>query len=522
MQRRWRLAPDSLTLLAVLCLLGGALLMPDVAQARRRSPPAKAEKAPAAAASTPAPDDKAVQGAVQPAPPADAAPSQPAATPAATPPAKPAPVAVTVPVSTLPFVSGDAKKVFLFLDPIQSPEADKVGELGGVFTRLAVTRLNAIEAVRLKTWREMGEVPAVLARYGDLETLDRVSLITIKNVTGFDGLVRLSYAYEGPQVVLVMSLFDFRNGRVFRKRELRRPVDAELFAVLEKDLVEFATTVRRSYRVTLKVESSPAGAEVLLNAKRIGTTPLTTEVKAGTHHVRLVKEGFKTFERQFLLSDGDRLEINAVLYNPLAARFLNAPPGFRVDSRQFEGGYRYVWLDMSRPNVGAGHFVELSWLLRFLDLDVGLRYAAAGGMAGENRLDTFLGQEQGVQRYDLGVYQFHALARLPIFEKYSFASVALAGSGGLTWASSDDSERQLGGWSPSGMLGLEFVSRLLREGNFSLEARFDLGLAWVGSLPYTERTFSLFGAGAVQEKERAMWGPTAAIALRMVFWNDIF
>ncbi len=512
--------------------LAFTLLVPDTADARKRrkkkrrraqvtkvkKDKVKAEtKAPAKAApARPEAADKAADPASgdKPAAGTDAAP--PAAKPAA-----PTGPGATVPVSTLPFVKGDAKKVFLFLDPIAGPDKKGIGELGGVFTRLAVTRLNSLEAVRLKTWREMPDVSPVLARYGDLGKLDRVSLITIKNVTGFDGLVRVSYAYEGTAIALTMTLFDFRNGQVFRKRTLKQPLDATLFATLQSDLVEFATTVRRSYRVTLRIESSPTGAQVLLNRRPIGTTPLVAEVKAGNHKVRILKKGFRDYERTFQLSDGDRLNITATLYNPLAARFLNAPPGFRVDSRQLELGYRYMWLNMERPDVSAGHFFELSWLLRFLNLDVGLRYAASG-MSAENPLDTFLGAGQGVQRYDIGVYQFHALTRIPIAEKYSFASVALAGSAGLTWASSNDSERELGGWSPSGMLGVELVSRLVRSGNFSLEARMDLGIAAAGTLPYTERTFSLFGAGKVEEKEKIMWGPTASLALRLVFWNDIF
>lgn len=430
-------------------------------------------------------------------------------------------VGATVPISTLPFVKGDAKKVFLFLDPIAGPDKHGIGELGGVFARLAVTRLNALEAVRLKTWREMPDVPAVLARYGDLEKLDRVSLITIKNVTGFDGLVRLTYNYQGAAVALTMTLFDFRNGKLFRKRTIMRPLDATVFATLQEDLVAFATTVRRSYRVTLRIESSPKGATVALNGKSIGQTPLIAEVKAGTHDVAIAKKGFRPYKRTFTLSDGDRLNINAVLYNPLAARFLNAPPGFRVDSRQLELGYRYLWLNMNRPDVNAGHFFELSWLLRFLNLDVGLRYAGAA-MSAENRLDTFLGDGQGVQRYGINVHQFQALARMPLAQKYSFASVALAGAAGMSWADSNDGERELGGWFPSGMIGVELVSRLFRNHNFSLEARMDLGFAVAGSLPYTERTFSLFGAGPVVEKKQLLWGPTASLALRMVFWNEIF
>ncbi len=422
-----------------------------------------------------------------------------------------------------PFIKSDPKRVFLFLDPIVAPAEGKGdgGALAGVLTSLARARLNATEAVRLKTWHEMPEVPEVMARFGDLDKRDRVSLITIKNVTGFDGLVRIAYAMDGDKVRLKMVLYDFRNGTISRVREIRRPVDAALFRVLEDDLITFATTVRRSYRVTLRISSQPKGSKVLINGRAAGTTPLVTELKGGKHTVRIEKTGFRSYERSFTLSDGDRLEIEATLYNPLAARFLNAPPGYRVDARHFDAGYRYVWLNVDRPDVNAGHFFELAWSLRLGPWDIGAGWATTS-MQGENQIDTFLGPRKGLQRYDISLNRFTANVRYPLLEKYAFASVNALGRAGMTFANTDDAERSLDKWSVSGTAALELSSRLMRQRNFGLELRLQLGLDWLGTLPYTERTFSLYGTGKVEEQERSLWGPSAALALRMVFWNDIF
>jgi hypothetical protein len=422
-----------------------------------------------------------------------------------------------------PFIESDPKRVFLFLDPIVAPapgEGDG-GALAGVLTGLARARLNTTEAVRLKTWHEMPEVPPVMARFGDLEKRDRVSLIAIKNVTGFDGLVRIAYANDGDHVRLRMVLFDFRNGVVFRNREIRRPVDAALFRVIEDDLVTFATTVRRSYRVTLRISSQPVGATVRLNGKAVGTTPLVTELKGGEHVVRIEKTGFRPYIRTFTLSDGDRLEVEATLYNPLAARFLNAPPGYRVDARHLDVGYRYVWLNLDRPQVSAAHLFELGWSLRLGPMDLGMGWGVTG-MQGENAIDTFLGPRKGLQLYNISLNRFSAVARYPLLEKYAFASVGALATAGLTFANTDDSDRSLDKWSGTASLALEFNSRLMRKRNFGMELRLHLGFDWLGTLPYTERKFSLYGSGTAAEKELSMWGPSAGLALRFVFWNDIF
>ncbi len=463
---------------------------------------------------------------------APAVPAAPVATPAAAAVVvakKPAPATIAPPkkmqpaLPDKPFIVSDPKRVFLFLDPIVAPakgEGDG-GALAGVLTGLARARLNATEAVRLKTWHEMPEVPPVMARFGDLEKKDRVSLIAIKNVTGFDGLVRIAYAMDGDHVRLRMVLFDFRNGLVFRNREIRKPVDAALFRTIEDDLVTFATTVRRSYRVTLRITSQPKGSRVLINDKPVGKTPLVTELKGGTHTVRIEKVGFRPYVRKFNLSDGDRLEIEAILYNPLAARFLNAPPGYRVDSRHLDAGYHYVWLNLDRPQVSAAHFFELAWSLRLGPWDIGAGWGATG-MQGENAIDTFLGPRKGLQKYNISVNRFSAIVRYPLLEKYAFASVGALLTGGMTFASTDDSERTLDAWSAAGSAAVELSSRLMRRNNFGLEVRLHLGVDVIGKLPYTERTFSLYGTGSAKEKELTMWGPTAGLALRMVFWNDIF
>jgi len=502
--------------------LGLALLLPATAPAQVG--PASANPAPTALPGAAAPT-------VAPATPAPGAPGAPAAVPAegvvpkneaGTAPADPGagkPVA-----RTKRLVPDDPKKVYLFLDPVsvQPPEGDLGGDLAAVLTRLARVRINLLESVRLKTYQEMPEVPEVMARFGDLEKLDRVSLIAIKNLTGFDGLVRMTYGYEGDQVHLRLTCFDFRNGQIARKRELTGPLGADLFSVVEGDLTEFATLVRRSYRVTLEVKSSPEGATVRVNQRVVGKTPLVHELQSGEYTIKVEQEGFKPFEERYQLSDSDRLHLDVTLYNPLAARFLNAEPGFRIDSRELDLGYQYVFLDLDRPGVTAVHSYTMAWLLRFLDWDVGVSWATSLGTEGENRLDTFLGEEEGLQHYDINLQRFLAVVKYSLLEKYSFASLRLGASGGMAYASTDDGDRTLTRWTPSASLFLELVSQLVRGGNFSLEAQLDLGAAYLGQLPYTERTFSLFGAAPAEEQTRAMFGPMAAIALRLVFWNGIF
>lgn len=457
---------------------------------------------------------------------ADAPASQPA--PPASQPTSAAPTATrTTTADTAATATGtdtgagtiQKKRVFLFLAPIVGGRSDN---LAGVLTRLARSKLAALESVNLKSSADLPGLPAVLKRFGDLQLLDRVSLIAIKNTTGFDGLIRIRYRYERDgRVRLSVLHVDFRNGQVFRKRDLVRAVDAELFATVQEDLVAFATRIRRSYRVTVKIDSTPPGSEVSINGEPAGRTPLLKELKGGDYTIRLSKQGYRSHEQAYTLSDGDTLVLNAALYNPLAARFLNAAPGLRIDSRQLNLGYRYVFVGAGEVGAEHAHFFSAEGLLRIRSFDVGLRFGVSG-LSSSEPLDTFVGPAEGARSQDHLLLQVHALVKYVLWEKFSFASLRLALGQGMTHARTTFAERSLSRWSYSADAYVELVTRIGRGGNFSLELQADLGLSYLGQIPSSQQTFSLFGAGEEREVTRHVVGPFAGLSLRLNFFNDIF
>ncbi|MCA9672811.1 MAG: PEGA domain-containing protein [Myxococcales bacterium] len=415
-------------------------------------------------------------------------------------------------------------RVFIYLMPIVA-SGGAGDDLARVLGRLARGKLGALEAVGVKSASDLPRIAELINKRGDLSKLDRVSLIDIKNQTGIDGLVRVRYRYldkRGERVELVLRYVDLRNGQIFRDRTIARAVDAELFAAVQRDLVALATKIRRSYRVTLKINANPAGARVYVDGKLVGRTPLTREIKAGEYTIRVVKKGYRRYEQRVSLVDGDTLALEAVLYNPLAARFLNRAPGLRVDSRQLTFGYRYVYLGLDGAGLEHAHLFSLTGLLRVGSFDVGLRFLASGATA-DKPIDSFVGQGEARQQADYKLLAFQGLTKYVLWEKYSFLSVRVGVAAGLTYASSDlGAGHQFTRWSFSAEGFGEVVARLLRSKNFALELSVTLGLAYLGQLPYSEREIDLFGAPAVNERTAHMIGPTGALSLRMSFFNDIF
>jgi hypothetical protein len=63
----------------------------------------------------------------------------------------------------------------------------------------------------------------------------------------------------------------------------------------------------------LKINSTPVGAEILLNGKPVGSTPLSVAVKSGEWTVTIRKHGFRPWEKFVRVPPGETVTLDAVL-----------------------------------------------------------------------------------------------------------------------------------------------------------------------------------------------------------------
>jgi hypothetical protein len=83
----------------------------------------------------------------------------------------------------------------------------------------------------------------------------------------------------------------------------------------EKAAADSALSELRGYIGEIDVDSKPSGATVAIDGQPHGTTPLpsTVVVNAGTHSVRVSKDGFNTFESQVLVAGKQRRAVSSTL-----------------------------------------------------------------------------------------------------------------------------------------------------------------------------------------------------------------
>ena len=71
--------------------------------------------------------------------------------------------------------------------------------------------------------------------------------------------------------------------------------------------------VSTAENATIRINSSPGGAEVILNGKTMGMTPISLDVRSGEWTITLRKPGFRSWEKFVRVGTGENLTVDASL-----------------------------------------------------------------------------------------------------------------------------------------------------------------------------------------------------------------
>lgn len=98
----------------------------------------------------------------------------------------------------------------------------------------------------------------------------------------------------------------------------------------------------RTARGTLVVNTLPDSATVRLEGRPVGTTPVSTEVQAGTYALRVEREGYRPVERTVSVPTGGEQRVNLDLQRPLAVRLAEQQADPVVNAQLAREGDRLV------------------------------------------------------------------------------------------------------------------------------------------------------------------------------------
>jgi hypothetical protein len=126
---------------------------------------------------------------------------------------------------------------------------------------------------------------------------------------------------EAPSLISA-KVIDVRHARTLRRLEqvLHAPSEAELLDTVLRLAFEVLTGQKPDATGTLRILVSEKGAEVALDGRDVGVTPLTTSprVSAGPHRITVQKAEFVTWEGTLTVTAGGTVPLNVTLV-PLGA-----------------------------------------------------------------------------------------------------------------------------------------------------------------------------------------------------------
>lgn len=70
----------------------------------------------------------------------------------------------------------------------------------------------------------------------------------------------------------------------------------------------------------VQIDSTPAGAAILIDNVTFGHTPASLTLSKGIHVIELSHDGLTSWQKTILLGDGEKLSLNATLKDPKTSR----------------------------------------------------------------------------------------------------------------------------------------------------------------------------------------------------------
>lgn len=410
-------------------------------------------------------------------------------------------------------------RAFILQDELVAPANDPLATVvARVIGKVAQTKLRTMPGVVHRGTRDVLDAAKLIHARGDLRHLDRPALVALRTTTGLDG-VTAGQVHSSPKgLVIRLWHVDLGQGRVVAERVHEGPLTAAVFTELERDLEVLANAARSTYRVNLEITSSPTDAQVRINGRISCKTPCALQLPDGEYDIEVSRDQHRPWRHRAFYKSGDRVQLVATLYNPVADRYLNRAPAFRLDSQALRLGYRYTYFDLSKPKLRELHALTLDYLLRFADFEAGVGLRVSGGTNAVLESPTFA-PEISVRRSDEArLIAPMAIFKARILERFSFLTLWGGVAAGF-------SNVRVGGrseWAFATDAFVEVTSRVGRSRNFSFELVLDAGFSYAGQLPFVEKTVSLFGDGPERNRLQPLLGVFGGFSLRFVGWNDIF
>jgi len=150
-------------------------------------------------------------------------------------------------------------------------------------------------------------------------SLEQSGLVDTKNLNRAGRLTRANFLILGSisgkpdRIILTMKAVEVKSGRIITGMTIKSPL-SELFERANRAAESMAAVISGRGIGKLSVSSNPSGSDVYLDGMMIGKTPVVQyRVTAGTHSVKIIKEGYMEYEDEIKVLKKEHQRLNPVL-----------------------------------------------------------------------------------------------------------------------------------------------------------------------------------------------------------------
>jgi len=361
----------------------------------------------------------------------------------------------------------------------------------------------------IKVYDSDSKIENTLQDLNQILQLDKVQLLQIRRQTGFDGLVAGGLELTDQKISIKLHLVDFSSGRIYLNDQFEGKFGSDLLESIEKQVKAFANTLIHYYDSTITITSEPTNADVNVNGKQIGKTPIKSlDVADGILEIRVSKDGYTPYQKEVEVFRGQRTYVHGHMYDQITEHLLNKKSRWKLDSMNFSIGTSMQWQNWSEINAEAGRVANFRYTSKFGRWELGLEVsiATASSWHANQKFETFLGKDSSTNEFEITFSRFCLVSQFNLVEKLNQFDLYVGSQ--LGYASTHSSQYNLGWYYPSdnnietrhvnpvigGEIGMRFyLGSALKLSTF-------IGGNTAGKMSYNRKTANYWGEATYKTK----------------------
>jgi TolB-like protein len=273
------------------------------------------------------------------------------------------------------------------------------------------------------------------------------------------------------------------------------------------------------YKYSLTATSVPSDANVYLDDRKIGVTPITNLVlEQPEFTVKFVKEGFASRTETVSLRPGEQAYIHAELYDLLIDHLRNKKSRLTIDSHNFGLVQTMNFQNLEDIEIEVFPLTNFRYYAKLGRWQTGVNLGWSVLRASQH-FDTFMGSKEGYEPFTINVSKNTAFSQYNIIQQLNRIECYVGALMGFSVATASQQ------YAPADLDALKKVNPVVggeigMNFYFSRSLKFStiVGMYYAGQLEYAVKEASYWGQAVYERQTLKLYPFYAGLSLTYSLW----